>query len=99
MLILTLHQFFAAIFPISCLRSGQGQVFYHFSTVAFQAASEISVHNHTSAYHLWQAFFSHSGALAELARLLFYTFAISYFLLDPVKSNEDLHVLIQKVVQ
>lgn len=57
------------------------------------------MNNHTSAYYLWQAFFSHSGSLVGLARLLFYTFAISYFLLDPVKSNEDLHVLIQKVVQ
>ncbi len=37
--------------------------------------------------------------LVGLARLLFYTFTISHFLLDPVKSNGDLHVMVQKVVQ
>ncbi len=73
--------------------------FIIFLTVAFQAEIENPVDNHTSAYHLWQAFFSHSGSLVGLARLLSYTFTISHFLLDPVKSNGDLHVMVQKVVQ
>ncbi len=57
------------------------------------------MYNHTSAYHLWQALFLSFKIIVGLARLHFYTFAISYFLLDPVESNGDLHVMVQKVVQ
>jgi len=69
------------------------------SPIVFQAEIENPMDNHTSAYHLWQAFFSHSVSLIGLTRLLFYTFTISYLLLDPVESDGDLHVLVQKVIQ
>ena len=62
MLVLALYQFFDTTFHIPSSASGldRDRFFVIFSTVAFQAEIENPMDNHTSAYHLWQAFFSHS---------------------------------------